>query len=88
MNRTLLTQCAVGAIVVLATMLVTIRLFRYAAHLFQALLCLGGCGYVAYNVLAGTWTRWETIAVQSIVTGVVVAVLSLPLLPFTKSRED
>lgn len=81
------TQLVTAILLMLVAMYVAIKLVRFAARICVAVLCLGGCGFVVFNVMTGEWTDWGSIVVYSLVTGFAAALLALPALPFTYARR-
>ncbi len=77
-----------AAILVVLAMLLAIRMVRVAANLVVALLCGGGCGYAIFNIVNQVWLGWAQVVVNSLATGVVVALFSLPVLPFSRFSKD
>lgn len=76
-------------LIVLLCAILVVRLMRFAAALLIVIIPGAGCGFVLYNVGSKEWIGWSEIGLYSAATGVVVAVLMLPLMPFIRSsRRD
>lgn len=84
----MIVQIMVAVVLVLFAMLLSIRLVRIAANLVVILLCGCGCGFAVFHILEGIWNGWRQVVVYSLATGVAVAMLSLPVLPFCRFKED
>lgn len=80
-------QILIAVALVLVAMYGAIKLVRVAARICIVVLCLGGCGFVAFNIVTGEWSDWQSIVVYSLVTGFTAALLSLPALPFTYAKK-
>lgn len=73
----------IGMIVVVICMYAVIRLVKYAAVCFIGMLFAGACIYVAVRIYSGDWSEWPALLGQCALTGLVAALLSLPVVPFT-----
>ncbi len=81
------TQLLIAILLMLIAMYAAIKLVRFAARICVTVLCLGGCGFVAFNVMTGEWADWQSIIVYSLTTGFAAALLALPALPFTYAKR-
>lgn len=76
-------QCIVGCGLVALGMMMAFGLVRMAANLLIGAIGLTAFGAVIYCVLDGTWVGWPDVALGSLGTGFLAALLSLPALPFS-----
>ena len=76
-------QYIVACILVIFGMVVALGLVRLAANL--VILIIGGaaCLFVVYSIAEGIWIGWFEICWHALATGGAVALLSLPVLPFS-----
>jgi len=76
-------QAVVGCVIALLAMLITFGLVRVMADLVIVMVLLTGFGLVIYNIINEVWVDWVEISLGALATGVAVALLSLPALPFS-----
>lgn len=76
-------ECLFGIGLMLLGLLLGIGLIRLTAAAVLALIALAAAGFVVYSVQAGDWQGWFDIGWHAAVTGLVAAVASLPVLPYT-----
>ena len=80
-------QAIVGCVLVAVGMMIAMGLVRLAANLVVMLIAIGACGFVLIQITNGVWTGWFEIATRSFGSGLLAALLSLPVLPFSGFRH-
>ena len=81
---TVVWQSLASIILVLAAMYLGIRLVMVAARLCLVLLLVGGCVFAVAQIVSNQWGDWPAVISYSALTGFTAALLSIPLLPFTR----
>ena len=80
----MLVQCLIGCLVAVLGMLLLFGLVRFVANAVIMLVALSACGFVIYSIATGIWAGWSQTIVCSLATGAGAALLSLPVLPFSR----
>lgn len=73
----------IGTVVVLVCMYLVVRLVKYAAVCLMGMIFAGACIYAVIRIYSGDWSEWPELLGQCALTGLVAALLVLPVLPFT-----
>lgn len=76
-------ESVVAGVLVLVGMLLALWLVRIAANTVILLASAIALVFVVHHVQSGLWTGWTVIGGRSLLTGAVVALLCLPVLPFS-----
>ena len=79
----MLVQCIAACVVVFVAMMITLGLVRLAAKLVFGLLIMVACAFTVYSIRAGFWIGWFEVLWGGLASGVLAALLSLPIMPFT-----
>ncbi len=83
----MLLQAIVGCLLVAVGMMIAMGLVRLAANLVVFLIAVGACGFVLIQITSGEWSAWPDVLLRSLGCGLVAALLSLPVLPFSGFRR-
>jgi len=80
-------QAIVGCVLVALGMMIAMGLVRLAANLVVMLIAIGACGFVLVQITSGVWIGWFEVVTRSLGSGLLAALLSLPVLPFSGFRH-